>query len=81
MKMILKKCIVILSQIMAVYKPLSNNASTISPSSKLEDISLDRLEKVFVVNAIGNILCAKYAIKYLSKNTDIMVVKSLISHQ
>lgn len=57
-----------LSQIIAVYTPLSNNASTISPGSKLEDISLDRLEKVFVVNAIGNILCAKYAIKYLSKN-------------
>lgn len=40
---------------MAVYTPLSNNASTISPSSKLEDISLNRLEKVFVVNAIGSV--------------------------
>lgn len=47
---------------MAVYKPLSNNASTISLSSKLKDISLDKLEEVFVVNTIGNILCAKYAI-------------------
>ena len=60
---------------------LINNASTIFSSSKLEDILFDRLEKVFVVNAIGNILCAKYAIKYLSKNHGHNGVKSLISHQ
>ncbi|APC91931.1 Oxidoreductase, short chain dehydrogenase/reductase family [Francisella sp. MA067296] len=47
---------------------LINNASTIFPSSRLEDISFERLEKIFAVNAIGNILCAKHAIKYLSKN-------------
>ena len=47
---------------------LINNAGTIFPSSKLEDISAERLTKVFSINAIGNILCAKHAIKYMSKN-------------
>ena len=45
---------------------LVNNAGTIFPSSKLEDISAERLTKIFSVNAIGNIICAKHAIKYMS---------------
>lgn len=46
---------------------LINNASTIFPSSRLEDMSAERLEKIFKINAIGNILCAKHAIKHMSK--------------
>ena len=47
---------------------LINNASTIFHTSRLEDMSADRLQKVFQVNAIGNILCAKHAIKkYVAK--------------
>ena len=46
---------------------LINNASTIFPTSRLDDISEQRLEQVFRVNAIGNILCAKHAIKNMSK--------------
>ncbi|EDO66770.1 short-chain dehydrogenase/reductase family protein [Francisella tularensis subsp. holarctica FSC022] len=46
---------------------LINNASTIFHTSRLEDMSIDRLQKVFQVNAIGNILCAKHAIKKMSR--------------
>ena len=46
---------------------LINNASTIFQTSRLEDMSADRLQKVFQVNAIGNILCAKHAIKNMSQ--------------
>ncbi|MGQ4001705.1 SDR family oxidoreductase [Francisellaceae bacterium CB299] len=45
---------------------LVNNAATLFHKSRLEDISAERLTKVFRINAIGNILCAKYAIKYMS---------------
>lgn len=45
---------------------LVNNAGTLFHKSRLEDISAERLTKVFSINAIGNILCAKHAIKYMS---------------
>ncbi|MFT4694635.1 MAG: NAD(P)-dependent dehydrogenase (short-subunit alcohol dehydrogenase family) [Francisella sp.] len=45
---------------------LVNNAGTLFQKSRLEDISAERLTKIFSINAIGNILCAKHAIKYMS---------------
>lgn len=47
---------------------LINNASTIFPSSRLEDMSHDRLNKIFSVNVLGTMLCCKHSIKYMSKN-------------
>jgi NAD(P)-dependent dehydrogenase (short-subunit alcohol dehydrogenase family) len=46
---------------------LVNNAGTIFPSSKLENITHDRLHQIFSINSIGPILCAKHAIKYMAK--------------
>lgn len=45
---------------------LVNNAGIIFPSSRLENFNIDRLNKVFSVNAIGYILCCKHAIKLMS---------------
>lgn len=46
---------------------LINNASTIFPSCNLEDMSAERLKKIFKTNTIGSMLCAKHAIKHMSK--------------
>lgn len=46
---------------------LINNASTIFSSSKLENMSFDRLNKIFSVNVLGTMLCCKHSIKYMSK--------------
>ena len=45
---------------------LVNNAGTGFSSSKLEYFTAERLEKIFKINAIGYILCCKYAIKLMS---------------
>ncbi|RUS69399.1 hypothetical protein EGW08_022838, partial [Elysia chlorotica] len=45
---------------------LINNASTIFPKSRLEDMDIKRLEDIFKTNTIGNILCAKHVIKHMS---------------
>ena len=64
-KDIIKKYAKFNSELGSLYA-LINNASTIFPSSKLEDISVERLAEIFNINAIGNILCAKHAIKHMS---------------
>lgn len=44
-----------------------NNASTIFPASRFEDMSHERLSSIFDINVLGTMLCCKSAIKYMSK--------------
>lgn len=46
---------------------LVNNAGIVMPTSRVEDISYDRLRQIFDVNVIGSFLCAQEAISRLSK--------------
>lgn len=45
---------------------LVNNAAIIAQQSRLEDLSFDRMQRIFAVNAIGPILCAQQAAKRMS---------------
>ncbi|MCP5028259.1 MAG: SDR family oxidoreductase [Actinomycetia bacterium] len=45
---------------------LVNNAAMISPQGRLEDYSLERIERVVGVNVIGAMLCAREAVRRLS---------------
>ncbi len=45
---------------------LVNNAAIIAPQSRLEDLSFERMQRVFAVNAIGPILCAQQAVRRMS---------------
>ncbi|WP_354681073.1 SDR family oxidoreductase [Cupriavidus plantarum] len=45
---------------------LVNNAAMLSLQSRLEDLSYDRMQRIFAVNTIGPILCAQQAIKRMS---------------
>ncbi|HTM77310.1 MAG TPA: SDR family oxidoreductase [Devosia sp.] len=45
---------------------LVNNAGTIEASSRVEDLDLARLQRIFAVNTYGSILCAGRAIKRMS---------------
>jgi NAD(P)-dependent dehydrogenase (short-subunit alcohol dehydrogenase family) len=45
---------------------LVNNAGIVDRSSRVEDMSLERLRRMFDVNVIGSILCAREAIKRMS---------------
>lgn len=46
---------------------LVNNAAIIARQSRLEHIELDRMQRIFAVNAIGPILCAQQAAKRMSQ--------------
>ena len=46
---------------------LVNNAGIISPQSKLIDMDASRLQKLFNTNVVGSFLCAREAIKRMSK--------------
>lgn len=46
---------------------LVNNAAILAKQSRLEDLSYDRLQRVFAVNAIGPMLCAQQSIKRMSQ--------------
>lgn len=45
---------------------LVNNAGIVAPQSRVEDMTLARLEKLFAVNVIGAFLCAREAVRRLS---------------
>jgi len=45
---------------------LVNNAGIVDRTSRVEDMSLERLRRMFDVNVIGSILCAREAIKRMS---------------
>lgn len=45
---------------------LVNNAAMIAQQSRLESLEVDRVQRVFAVNAIGPILCAQQAAKRMS---------------
>lgn len=45
---------------------LVNNAGMLARQSRLEDLGLARMQRIFAVNAIGPILCAQQAIKRMS---------------
>ncbi|WP_026363100.1 SDR family oxidoreductase [Methylopila sp. M107] len=45
---------------------LVNNAAIIAKQSRLEDLSFERMQRIFAVNSIGPILCAQQAIKRMS---------------
>jgi len=45
---------------------LVNNAAIIARQSRLEDLSFQRMQRIFAVNAIGPILCAQQAVKRMS---------------
>ena len=45
---------------------LVNNAGIIAQQSRLENISSERMQRIFAVNAIGPMLCAQQAVKRMS---------------
>ncbi len=46
---------------------LVNNAAVLELQSRMEDLSFERMQRVFAVNAIGPILCAQQASKRMSR--------------
>jgi NAD(P)-dependent dehydrogenase (short-subunit alcohol dehydrogenase family) len=49
---------------------LVNNAGMIAKQSRMEDLSFERMQRIFAVNAIGPILCAQQAAKRMSHRHD-----------
>ncbi len=45
---------------------LVNNAGIVAPTSRLEQMSVQRLERMFAVNVIGSMLCAREAVRRMS---------------
>ncbi len=45
---------------------LVNNAGIVAPTSRLEQMSAQRLERMFAVNVIGSMLCAREAVRRMS---------------
>ena len=45
---------------------LVNNAATLAPQCRLEDLDFARMQRIFAVNAIGPRLCAQQAVKRMS---------------
>lgn len=46
---------------------LVNNAGIIARQSRLEDLDIERIRRIFAVNAIGPMLCAQQAVKRMSQ--------------
>jgi NAD(P)-dependent dehydrogenase (short-subunit alcohol dehydrogenase family) len=46
---------------------LVNNAGIVDVRSRVEDMSIERLQRMFAVNVIGSFLCAREAIKRMSR--------------
>src|SRR5258706_6481996 len=46
---------------------LVNNAGIVDALSRVEDMSIQRLQRMFAVNVIGSFLCAREAIKRMAK--------------
>ena len=51
---------------MGTVSGLINNAGIVDRSQRVEDYTLERLERMFAVNVIGSILCAREAVKRMS---------------
>jgi NAD(P)-dependent dehydrogenase (short-subunit alcohol dehydrogenase family) len=45
---------------------LVNNAAMLAPQSRLEDLDVERMRRIFAVNAIGPMLCAQQAVKRMA---------------
>lgn len=45
---------------------LVNNAGIVAPQSRVEDMTLARIEQIFTVNAVGAFLCAREAVRRMS---------------
>lgn len=45
---------------------LVNNAGVLEPQSTLEQMSADRIQRVFAVNVLGTMLCAREAVRRMS---------------
>jgi NAD(P)-dependent dehydrogenase (short-subunit alcohol dehydrogenase family) len=45
---------------------LVNNAAIIAQQSRIENLELERMQRIFAINAIGPILCAQQAVKRMS---------------
>jgi NAD(P)-dependent dehydrogenase (short-subunit alcohol dehydrogenase family) len=45
---------------------LVNNAGMLAQQSRMEDLSFERMQRIFAVNAIGPMLCAQQAVKRMS---------------
>ncbi len=54
------------AQTMGDVKALVNNAGIVDQTSRVEDFSVSRLERMFAVNVIGSIVCAREAVKAMS---------------
>lgn len=46
---------------------LVNNAGIVAPASRVEDMSVERVEQLFRVNVLGSLLCAQQAIRRMSR--------------
>ncbi|HSN32595.1 MAG TPA: SDR family NAD(P)-dependent oxidoreductase, partial [Ideonella sp.] len=46
---------------------LVNNAGVVDRTARLDEMSLERLERMFAVNITGSFLCAREAVKRMSK--------------
>lgn len=51
---------------MGTIKGLINNAGKVDISQRVEDYTSERLQKMFSVNVVGSILCAREAVKCMS---------------
>lgn len=51
---------------MGTLKALVNNAGVVDKSQRVEDYSLERLTRMYTINVIGSILCAREAVKQMS---------------
>ena len=49
---------------------LVNNAAIIARQSRVEDLTFDRMQRIFAVNAIGPMLCAQQAARRMSQRHD-----------
>src|SRR5215472_11277098 len=45
---------------------LVNNAATLEPQMRLENMEASRLKRIFAVNVLGSMLCAREAVKRMS---------------
>ena len=48
---------------------LVNNAGVIDVQSRVQDMSVARLQRMFAINVIGNIVCAREAVKRMSRKS------------
>ena len=54
-------------QDLGLVKGLVNNASVNGGGTRVDDLDADACRRVFEVNVLGTILCAKYAVKRMAK--------------